>query len=110
MIRNSLATNSIQSFMGMTGSNAFLWVRRTSTGGNNSITNSNTGSVPNTWVRLVRTGTRITAYKSTNGTSWTSVGKANFTMAANCYIGLAVSSGSDTVLNTSQLSNVTVTP
>jgi len=31
-------------------------------------------------------------------------------MAANCYIGLAVSSGSDTVLNTSQLSNVTVTP
>ena len=110
MIRNSLATNSIQSFMGMTGSNAFLWVRRTSTGGNNTISNSNTSSVPNTWVRLVRTGTRITAYKSTNGTSWTSVGKANFTMAANCYIGLAVSSGSDTVLNTSQLSNITVTP
>jgi hypothetical protein len=31
-------------------------------------------------------------------------------MAANCYIGLAVSSGSDTTLNSSQFSNLSVTP
>jgi hypothetical protein len=29
---------------------------------------------------------------------------------ANCYIGLAVASGSNTTLNTSQFSNVTVNP
>ena len=111
MIRDTLANNSKQIFMGMTGSNAYRWVRRTTTGGSTTTTNSSTGTVPNTWVRLVRSGTTITAYKSTNGTSWTTVGSTtNMTFAATCYIGLAVASGSTSTLNTSQLSNVTVTP
>ena len=111
MIRDTLASNSKQIFMGMTGSNAYRWVRRTTTGGNTTSSNSSTGTVPNTWVRLVRTGTTITAYKSTNGTSWTSVGSTTgTTFPTTCYIGLAVSSGSTTTLNTSQFSNVTVTP
>jgi hypothetical protein len=62
-------------------------------------------------VRLVRSGTTITAFKSTNGTTWTTVGSTtNTTFASTCYIGLAVGSGSDTTLNTSQFSNVSVTP
>ena len=36
MIRDTLAANSKQIFMGMTGSNAYRWVRRTTTGGNTS--------------------------------------------------------------------------
>ncbi len=111
MIRDSLAPNSKEIFMGMTNSNAYRWVRRTATGGNTSSSNSNNGTVPNTWVRLVRSGTTITAYKSTNGTSWTTVGSTtNTTFSATCYIGLAVGSGSVTTLNTSQFSNVSVTP
>jgi autotransporter-associated beta strand protein len=110
MIRDTLATNSKQIFMGMTSTGNYRWVRRSTTGGSNSTTNSSTGTVPNTWVRLVRVGSTITAYKSTNGSSWTSVGSTTVTMATNCYIGLAVSSGSNTTLNTSQFSNVSVTP
>ena len=111
MIRDTLATNSKQIFMGMTGTNAYRWLRRTTTGGTTTSTSSSTGTVPNTWVRVVRSGTTITAYKSTNGTSWTSVGSTtSTTFASTCYIGLAVASGSDTTLNTSQLSNVSVTP
>jgi hypothetical protein len=111
MIRDTLAANSKQIFMGMTGTNAYRWVRRTSTGGSTTSTNSSTGTVPNTWVRVVRSGTTITAYKSTNGTTWTSVGSTTgTTFAATCYIGLAVASGSTTTLNTSQFSNVSVTP
>jgi hypothetical protein len=111
MIRDSLAPNSMEIFMGMTGSNAYRWMRRTTTGGSTSTTNSSTGSVPNTWVRLVRSGTTITAYKSTNGTSWTSVGSTtNTSFGSTCYICLAVSSGSNTTANTSQFSNVTVVP
>jgi hypothetical protein len=34
----------------------------------------------------------------------------NTTFASTCYIGLAVGSGSNTTLNTSQFGNVTVTP
>jgi hypothetical protein len=111
MIRDTLAPNSKQIFMGMTGSNAYRWVRRTTTGGNTSSSNSGTGTVPDTWVRLVRSGNTITAYKSTNGTSWTTVGSTtNTTFGSTCYIGLAVGSGSTTTLNTSQFSNVSVTP
>ena len=110
MIRNTLATNSKQIFMGMSGTGTYRLVRRATTGGSNSTSNSSTGIVPNTWVRLVRSGTTITAYKGTNGTTWTSVGSTTVTMATNCYIGLAVSSGSNTILNTSQFSNLSVTP
>ncbi len=111
MIRDSLAANSMQIFMGMTGSNAIRWDRRTATGGSTTSSNSSTATVPNTWYRLVRSGTTITSYKSTNGTSWTTVGSTTgTTFASTCYIGLAVSSGSNTTLNTSQFSNVTITP
>jgi hypothetical protein len=110
MIRDTLATNSKQVFMGMTGSGSYRWVRRSSTGGSNTTSNSSSGTVPNTWVRLTRAGNVITAYKSADGSSWTTVGSTTVTMAANCYIGLTVSSGSTTVLNTSQFSNVSVTP
>ncbi len=111
MIRDTLAPNSKSIFMGMTGSNAYRWTRRTATGGTTSSSNSSTGTVPSTWVRLVRSGTIITAYKSTNGTTWTSVGSTtSTTFASTCYIGLAVGSGSTTTLNTSQFSNLSVTP
>lgn len=115
MIRDTLAANSRQIFMGMSGSNTYRWLRRTSTGGSTSSTISNTnssaGTVPNAWVRLVRSGTTITAFRSTNGTSWTTVGSTSkTTFASSCYIGIVVASGSAGILNTSQFSNVTVTP
>jgi hypothetical protein len=76
-----------------------------------AVSIAGTGSVPNTWVRLVRSGTTITAYKSANGTSWTTVGSATrTTFGASCYIGLAVGSGSNNTLNTSSFTNVSVTP
>jgi hypothetical protein len=110
MIRESLAANSKQIFAGMTGSNAYRWSRRTITGGKTSNSNYGTGTVPNTWVRLVRTGNTFTTYKSTNGTSWTNMGSTTLPFASTCYIGLAVGSGSNTTLNTSQFGNVSVTP
>jgi regulation of enolase protein 1 (concanavalin A-like superfamily) len=110
MIRETLATNSKYVFMGMSGSNTYCTTNRTSTGGIATSVNSGTGTVPNTWVKLERVGNVVTAYKSTDGTTWTSAGSTTVTMAANCYIGLAVSSGSDTTLNSSQFSNLSVTP
>jgi uncharacterized repeat protein (TIGR02543 family) len=111
MIRDSLAANSKEIFMGMSGANDYIMAHRTTTGGSTSTTNSDSGTVPNTWVRLVRSGTTITAYKSTNGTNWTSVGSAiDTTFGSTCYIGMAVGSGSTTTLNTSQFNNVTVVP
>jgi len=110
MIRDTLNNNARMAALSVTGSGAYKWMRRTSTGGNVSNTNSNSGTAPNLWIRLVRVGNTITAAKSTNGTSWTTIGSATVTMASSCYIGLAVSSGSTTTLNTSVFDNVTATP
>ena len=110
MIRETLAPNSKHVLMGMSGGNTYRMVSRTTTGGVAISVSSGTGTVPNTWVKLVRVGDVITASKSTDGATWVSVGSTTVTMASSCYIGLAVSSGSDTTLNSSQFSNLSVTP
>jgi len=110
MIRDTLNNNARMAVLSVTGSGSYKWMRRTSTGGNVSNTNSSSGTAPNIWIRLVRVGNTVTAAKSTNGTSWTTIGSATVTMASSCYIGLAVSSGSTTTLNTSVFDNVTAVP
>lgn len=110
MIRDTLANNSRMAALSVTGAGAYKWERRTTAGGTVSNTNSSSGTAPNIWIRLVRSGSTITASKSTNGTSWTTIGSVTVSMAANCYIGLSVASGSTTTLNTSVFDSVTVVP
>jgi len=110
MIRDTLATGANEVFLGTDGSGAFTWTRRTTTGGSTTTSNSGTATAPNVWVRLVRSGSNITASSSPDGSTWTTVGTVSVTMASNCYIGLAVGSGNTTGLNASTFDNVTVTP
>ena len=110
MIRDTLGTGASEVFLGTDGSGAFTWSRRTATGGTTTTSNSGTATAPNVWVRLVRSGSNITAYSSVTGTTWTTVGTVSVTMATNCYIGLAVGSGNTTGLNASTFDNITVTP
>ena len=110
MIRETLAPNSKHVFMGMTGKNTYVTTNRITTGGISTTGTVGIGKVPNTWVKLVRVGNVITASKSIDGSKWTTVSSTTLSMAANCYIGLAVSSGSDATLNNSKFSSISVTP
>ena len=110
MIRDTLASNSRHVFMGLSGSGGYRWVRRTGFNGNTSTSSSGSGVVPGTWVRLVRSGNRITAFKSADGTNWVQVGSLTAAFPETCYAGLAVASGSGEVLNTSKFSEVGVSP
>ena len=110
MIRETLAANSTYAFMGMSGSDTFRMANRITTGGTATSISSGSGIVPNTWVKLVRSGNVITASKSSDGATWTFVGNTTVTIASTCYIGLAVSSGGDSILNNSQFNNLSVTP
>src|SRR5438105_12999443 len=61
------------------------------------------------WVRLVRQGSTFTAYRSSNGTTWTQQGSPiTITMGTSVFVGLAVCSHDNTQLNTSTFDNVTV--
>jgi hypothetical protein len=66
-------------------------------------------AAPNNWVRLVRTGTTISAYASANGNAWTLVSTATLTGLSNTvYVGLAVTSASSSTLSTATFDNVQV--
>jgi hypothetical protein len=110
MIRESLTSGSEYAFMGISPTGTFRWQRRIKTGGTTSSSTLGTGTPPNVWARLVRTNGMFYGYKSTNGTSWTQVGSRSISMASSIYVGLAVASGSSSVLNSSTFTNVTVVP
>lgn len=93
MIRDSLAANSKHVFLGVNGGGDFRWVRRARTGGDAVMKPVGSGSIPKAWLRLVRKGGTITAFKSANGTDWTRVASTPADFGANCYAGIFLSSG-----------------
>jgi hypothetical protein len=66
------------------------------------------GAAP-AWLRLVRTGSTIQAFKSADGSSWTSMGAQVVPMADAVYVGLAVTSHSTTQTTTSVIDRLTIT-
>ncbi len=110
MIRASLATNSRQVFFGADKEGDYSWLRRANTGGSTAKTTSKNANPSKIWLRLVRKGDTITAYKSNDGDTWKNVGDpVKISLPKNCYVGLAVSSGNNSQLSTSTFSNVRVT-
>ena len=109
MIRESSNANSTHAMMVVTPANGVSFQRRASTGGTSAHTTI-TGITAPHWVRLVRSGDTFTAYRSTDGTAWTTVGSQTITMASTVSIGIAVCSHNDGALCTGTVDNVTVTP
>lgn len=57
-------------------------------------------------LKLVRQGNLISGYLSTDGVNWTAVGRQSVTMTAAAFVGVAVSSGNTTSLNTTSVDKV----
>jgi hypothetical protein len=96
--------------MVLTGGNRFQFQVRASTGATTSVW-SGSQTVPH-WVKLVRSGNTFTAYRSSNGVTWTLyvVSPVTVTMSANVYVGLVMTSNDNTVLGTATLDNVAKSP
>jgi hypothetical protein len=65
---------------------------------------------PPTWLRVVRNGNTFTSYKSHDGVTWVLIETVNLTLPATMYVGIAVTSKSNGVLNTTVVNNITVGP
>ncbi len=115
MFRDSLADNAKEAYLVATPDNGLQWSARTSTGGSTSAYTPNTGtSFSPMWLRITRSGNSFTAYKSTNGVTFTKFGSTlSVSMGTNIYVGLVCSSVNqgvqDGALNTCTFSNVTLT-
>jgi autotransporter-associated beta strand protein len=61
------------------------------------------------WLKLEKTGSRITAYHSFDSISWTCLSAVEIPMTAPAYVGLCVSSHNTSVLNTTVFDGVAIT-
>lgn len=108
MVRASLNGNSAHGLAVASYGMGVHFQRRRSTGATSlSTTGSSTAQTP-VWVRAVRAGSRITTYRSTNGTSWTTIGSDTITLGSSAYFGVAVTSHNAGSRTTARVSNVTI--
>jgi regulation of enolase protein 1 (concanavalin A-like superfamily) len=108
MVRESLAANSRYAFALVSVANGYAFQRRIDTGGYSTVTAGGTGAAPG-WVRLVRTGYKFEAFRSADGSTWTSMGSDTVAMADQVYVGIAVTSHNATLGTTAKVDNLKIT-
>jgi fibronectin type 3 domain-containing protein len=107
MIRESLDPSSAHASMFVTPGNGAAFQGRLATGDDSTTTPGPSIQAPY-WVELVRTNNAFTGLVSADGAHFTPVGTYVVPMAANVFIGLALTSHNNGVLNTSTFDNVAV--
>jgi RHS repeat-associated protein len=106
MIRETLSTNATNAFI--CDCSFMIYYDRSTTGGSETNLGNNGSGLPY-WAKLVRAGNTFTAYASPDGLNWNQVGATQtITMAQNVYVGLAVSSQSNSSLATATFDSVSV--
>jgi regulation of enolase protein 1 (concanavalin A-like superfamily) len=107
MLRASTAPNAAHVILNLRPGGIVQFMRRASTGAT-TTSFPGTTQAPPAWLRLVRSGSTVTGYVSSNGTSWTTVGSTTLSIGSSARIGLAVTSHNTGALNTSTFDNVAV--
>lgn len=108
MFRNDSTAGSINAAVVVTPGNGVSFQWRPTVNGASSYANT-TGLKAPMWVKLTRSGSSFSAFYSANGVSWTQVGATQtLTMASAALAGIAVTAHNNSALNTSTLTNVSV--
>jgi hypothetical protein len=108
MIRETLDAGSTFVDLAVTPGNSCSFQRRPTTGGACASTDwTGTAVTAPYWVRITRTGNVFKGETSPDGKTWTALGTdQTVVMAANVYIGLAVTSHDTALTTTAEISNV----
>jgi hypothetical protein len=110
MIRSSLAANAAQASMLTTPGNGMVFqYRTTNRGQTGSNTALNPGTLPDIWLRVVRSGNTFTAWTSPDNANWTIVGTQTITMGTTVYAGLAVTAHNNSMASSAMFSTAFVT-
>jgi regulation of enolase protein 1 (concanavalin A-like superfamily) len=108
MVRETLGAGASHVYL-FDYSSSILLTERTSTGASSSYQSVGSGAPPN-WMKLVRSGNVFSTYGSADGVNWVQLGTSQtVSMAANVYVGLAVSNRTTASLATAKFDNVSLT-
>ncbi|HPY48665.1 MAG TPA: discoidin domain-containing protein [Sedimentisphaerales bacterium] len=111
MIRETLEPGSKHTFMCVTPDHGTTFQRRPVAGQDSASTDVGGSPAPR-WVKLTRTGNVFTAHDSMDGVTWTEAAVSpalEIQMAANVYIGLAVTSHDAAIVTAAEFSNLSMT-
>ena len=111
MIRETLEPGSKHAFMCVTPDHGTTFQRRPVAGQDSASTDVGGSPAPR-WVKLTRTGNVFTAHDSMDGVTWTEAAVSpalEIQMAANVYIGLAVTSHDAAIVTAAEFSNLSMT-
>jgi len=70
MMRNDLTPRSVSAALLVSGGNQIAFQHRAAAGGDSQVTASTAVTLP-LWLKLVRAGSTLTGYRSTDGVAWT---------------------------------------
>jgi regulation of enolase protein 1 (concanavalin A-like superfamily) len=107
MIRASLEPGAPHAFMLVSADRGYAFQRRRAHGGLSHHTAGGSGKAPQ-WVRLVRQGNSLTAYRSADGMNWVYVGTDNIAMGQTVLVGVAVTSHTTSATSLAVFEHVTV--
>ncbi len=107
MIRETLAADSRHAFALVSAGAGYAFQRRIDPSGIGVHTAGPAGTAPG-WLRLVRTGSKIDAYQSTTGTTWTFIGSDAIPMGTAVYVGIATTSHNVSATTTAVVDNFKV--
>jgi hypothetical protein len=92
MMRDGLAPNARHALMTLHSSVSYCY-SRTETGGATTLYGGTTTPVPH-WVKLVRSGNSVSAFRSADGANWVFVGTTVMDLPDTINVGLAFTGGS----------------
>jgi glucose/arabinose dehydrogenase/regulation of enolase protein 1 (concanavalin A-like superfamily) len=108
MFRDTTNANSTHVLLDIKPGGGLEFMQRATTGGSEAFLAGGQASFP-AWLKLVRAGSTFTAYWSSDGSTWTTIGTTSVTMASSALVGLPVCSHTTTQLATAVFDSVTAT-
>ncbi|MFN7949399.1 MAG: PQQ-dependent sugar dehydrogenase [Blastocatellia bacterium] len=107
MIRESTSANAAHALISLSPVEGLAFEWRGATGFGTALTSGGSVAAPH-WLRLVRSGSTLTGYRSSDGNTWTQVASATVALPAGTRFGLAVTSANNSAVCTAVFDNVRV--
>jgi regulation of enolase protein 1 (concanavalin A-like superfamily) len=108
MLREQLSAGSRHVILDVRPGGSIEFMTRGTTGGSTTYLSGGLQSAP-VWLRLARVGSEVTASLSTNGSSWSTVGRTTVSMGSSVSAGLVVCSHAAGSLMSATFDSVSVT-